>query len=372
MELERLLSDTERLCLIDSQTGNLQGAERAIEALRDMAPTRAEVRVTESSSPSAGPDALFKVVGQGTGGVLLLGHYDTVPRSPGLPLFERDGDFVRGWGVCDMKSGLASMMALLRELSEEPESFGVLYALVVGDEEWRAAPLKHRLAPWLGVDGALGFERGQLDASYSVVLERYGAAVLLSRVVSESLRAEKPLLGNSAITAASKLCLTLDELDSSLERIQLTPTALMAPSAINVVPEKAEVSSLIRFGAHEQLNRLISLLPDQSEGCAVEHEIDVRVPCLYPSPASTGVARELEELFPGLQVRSERGAGDTSWIAEAIDLVLDGLGAAGDQEHSAHERAAISSFLPQYELSREAARLIIGPGEGRPASVPLL
>lgn len=359
MDIARILRDTEKLCVIDTETGNQAGAMEAIACLESMSPPGTNSKIMSGSSPGAGPDLLLTVQGSGSGGVLLLGHYDTVPSPPGMEPFGVEGDFMRGLGVCDMKSGLALMMQLMREISDYPSDFGVVHALIVGDEEWRAAPLRHRMYPWPGVGGVLGFERADLEARVSLVLERYGAAVLSSKVKAEALRAEKPLPGPSSIAAAGELVSVIDSLDRNLDRIQLTPTSLEAPSAINVVPAEARVESLIRFASEEQLQRLLSALPDQAGGCSVEHGLDRRVPGLFASLGSVELVRGLEAEFPGLEVRSVAGAGDVSWMAEGFDVVLDGLGPAGDGEHSLEERASLVSIEPQYQLARAAAWSII-------------
>lgn len=357
METDRLLASTELLCRIDSVTGDLQGAERMIAALKSLAPAAAEVQLRSSASPGAGPDLLLTLAGSGSGGLLLLGHYDTVPRAPGLPEWQLEGDFVRALGVSDMKGGLSVMLSLFDELSRVPESFEVVHALIVGDEEWRENPPLSHDSPWTGVSGVLGFERGRLGDPFSLIDSRFGAMVLRARVLSEALRAELPLAGSSSVRALSELSLLLEDMGGV--EVHSLVTRMSADSAVNVVPPEATLECLLRFISEECLTNFLSSLPSELSGCKLRFDPDFRAPCLQPSPATLALLDDLGDAFPDLQVRREVGAGDVSWFAPGLPVALDGLGPSGAGDHSRDERALISSFSSQLELARAAAGRIL-------------
>ena len=353
----KLLALTKQLCLIESVTGDLQGSEAIIALLREVAPEQATVKTFKSASPGAGSDIMLSLQGEGTGGVLLLGHYDTVPRSPGMELWKEESEWAYGLGACDMKSGLASMMEMLSELSEQTESFSVVHALILGDEEWRSRPPTHRLAPWLGVNGILAFERGQEGAPYSLVHGRYGAAVLHSKVSSEALRAQSPLRGKSAISALAALVDHIQEI--SIDRAQLAVTSVEAQSVINVIPAEAKCKSIIRYGDSKSIAAVEQALPNNLRGCEISHSFDYRVPLLPATQEGCDMLQLLSGQFPSLEIREETGSADSCWMAEGFPLVFDGLGAAGSGDHSAKERLEISSLLPQHKLASALAGLII-------------
>lgn len=357
METERLLATTELLCRIDSVTGDIGGAERMLAALRSLAPGSAEAQVSASASPGAGPDLLLTLSGSGNGGVLLLGHYDTVPRAPGLPEWQLDGDYARGLGVADMKGGLAVMLSLFEELSLSPGSFEVAHALIVGDEEWRVNPPVSHDAPWTGVSGVLAFESGRLNDSFSIIDSRFGAMVLGANVSSEALRAERPLAGASSPRALAELCLVLEEM--SPEEVHSVVTRMSADSAVNVVPACSSLECLLRFASQDSLEQLLSLLPAELSGCRLEFMQSFRAPALTPSPETLSLLAQLKGDFPELSVRREVGAGDVSWFASSLPLALDGLGPCGGGDHSREERAFIPSFLSQLGLAQAAAQLIL-------------
>lgn len=360
MEIDRLLANTELLCRIESVTGDTQGAERMIAALKSLAPDSAEVQLTASASPQAGPDLLLTLSGSGSGGVLLLGHYDTVPRAPGLPEWQVEGDFARGLGVCDMKGGLSVMLALFEELSRAPDSFEVVHALIVGDEEWRENPPLSHDSPWTGVSGVLGFERGRLGDPFSLIDSRFGAMVLGARVLSEALRAELPLAGPSSVRALSELSLLLEDMGGV--EVHSLVTRMSADSAVNVVPAETGLECLLRFISEQSLNDFLSGLPSELSGCELRFEPDFRAPAMEPSRDTLHLLADLAIQFPDLRVRREVGAGDVSWFAPGLPVALDGLGPSGAGDHSREERALIESFSSQLELARAATGRILSAG----------
>src|SRR5213595_1207709 len=96
--------------------------------------------------------------------LLLLGHLDTVfEKGSSVPLWERQGDRVRGQGVSDMKGGDVIMIEALRALA----SAGALAKanieiMFTGDEERAGAPISAARADMVAMgkraDYALSFE----------------------------------------------------------------------------------------------------------------------------------------------------------------------------------------------------------------------
>ena len=112
---EGLLADLEALVIRESPSDDAAAvttlAHFIVERLR-AAGVRAETR----SCPPRG-DAVLATVGEGDGGLLLLGHHDTVwPKGTlaEIPFGVEDGR-VRGPGVFDMKAGIALAMAVLAD-----------------------------------------------------------------------------------------------------------------------------------------------------------------------------------------------------------------------------------------------------------------
>lgn len=78
--------------------------------------------------------SLLAKLGEGDPLVTMLGHYDVVDGPPGSFRPRLDGDRLFGRGAADMKTSLAAMMLLLRELAQRPRPPSVAL-MITGDEE---------------------------------------------------------------------------------------------------------------------------------------------------------------------------------------------------------------------------------------------
>ena len=149
--------------------------------------------------------------------VLLTGHIDTVPVGGGWtrdPFGAEVADGrLYGRGACDMKAGLAAMLAAVAELREEGlEPAGdVVFAAVVGEEEDSAGTLA------LLADG--------VRADYAVLAEPTGLQLVRSNrglvnyhleIVGQSAHASSPELGRNAIVAAAHVVLELEGIAARL------------------------------------------------------------------------------------------------------------------------------------------------------------
>lgn len=149
--------------------------------------------------------------------VLLTGHIDTVPvgsdwtRDPfGAEVAEGR---LYGRGACDMKAGLAAMLAAVAELRDEGfEPAGdVVFAAVVGEEEDSAGTLA-LLADGLDADCAVLAEPTELR----LVRSNRGLVNYRIEISGESAHASSPELGRNAIVAAAQVVLELEAIAGRL------------------------------------------------------------------------------------------------------------------------------------------------------------
>ena len=114
-----LLLDLEALVIRESPSDDAE----AVTALGRFIAERlraAGIRAETRPCPPRG-EAVLASLGEGEGGVLLLGHHDTVwPKGTlaEIPFRVEDGR-VRGPGVFDMKAGITIAMAVLSKLARE-------------------------------------------------------------------------------------------------------------------------------------------------------------------------------------------------------------------------------------------------------------
>ncbi len=187
--------------------------------------------------------------------VVLAGHYDTVPAQANIP-GRIEGGAVHGLGAADMKSGLAVLLELARELEEravEPEVDVALLAF--GKEE---LPAEHSPLPHL-------FEHSQLvhEAGLAILLEPTSNAIqagclgnLNARFVFHGVSGhsarpwlaenaiERALAGLGAIAAIEPRAVEVGGLTFT-EVVSLT--RISGGIADNVIPDRAEAHVNFRY-----------------------------------------------------------------------------------------------------------------------------
>ena len=251
-----------------------------------------------------------------------------------------------------MKGGLAIIMGLLEQWSQRPESFEVLHALILGDEEWRLQPPIYRFSPWYNCQALLCFEGGEPDHKHSIVHGRFGASVIKTTASIDPIRAEYPLTGPSSIEATAELISRMNALtESGMPDLQIVPTQLLAESAVNVVPGQSSITSVARFRDESLLEEALGQLSVSKEGVLVSHDADHRFPALPPTEQGSATLEIIKQTFPDLHVVHRTGSSDVCWFANCFPTIFDGLGPCGGGEHSKKEWASAESFEHQYDLA---------------------
>jgi succinyl-diaminopimelate desuccinylase len=205
----------ESLVRIPSVTGEERAMAEAVAGWCEAAGLRVELREVQPGRPNV-------LARWGTGRrpvVILTGHLDTVPVGEGWTRdpfgAEVEGGRLYGRGACDMKGGLAAMLAALHDLRArglEPAG-DVLLAAVVGEEEDSAGTLA-LLEDGIAADRALLAEPTGLE----LVRGNRGLVNYRLTVAGASAHASAPELGHNAITAAAHVVLELEALARRLAR----------------------------------------------------------------------------------------------------------------------------------------------------------
>ncbi len=309
-------------------------------------------------------------LGSGEPRLILCGHLDTVgvegmtidPFDPEL----RDGRLY-GRGSCDMKGGVAAILAAAHALSEEPESLGgeLLVALTC-DEEHAS----------IGIAALL--EAG-LTADAAIVTEPTGLAIMPAhkgffwnevRVRGVAAHGSRPDVGRDAIRGAGRVLDALDLYEAQVEAGPAHPllghgsihagtiTGGVAPSVYpaecrfvlesRTLPGEGKdtVRAALEPVIEEARRRAPDLRFELEEGLSrTGSEVE------EGHPLREGLARALEA--EGVPVRTE---GMTAWVESAlfneagIPSVCFGPGAIG----KAH---TVDEFVPVEELET-AARVL--------------
>lgn len=322
--------------------------------------------------------------------LLLIGHLDTV--------FEKNSEFqafkvldesrVAGPGITDMKGGDVVIISALKAL----KNAGLLDSmkikvLLMGDEEKRGSPFhvatQKLIEAGHWADIALGFEDGDGDPK-TAVISRRGATSWLLKVKGRPAHSSQIFregYGYGAIFETARILNGFREKLSSVANLTFNPGAVVGGTKAefnvasangtafgknNIISETAVVYGDIRALSPEQLSEAKSVMKSIVNNNLDETEAEISFSAGYPpmSP-SDGNKRLLAEysavseaigLGAVIAVDPRKaGAADISFVAEHVDMALDGLGLMGWGGHTVKEVADIGTLNSQ---SKRAAVLM--------------
>ena len=327
--------------------------------------------------------------------LLLLGHLDTVfEKGSAVPLWERQGERVRGQGVNDMKGGDVIMIEALRAL----KTVGVLdraniEIMFTGDEERGGQPLQVARADMVAMgkraDYALSFEgsskhngvdtasiarrssggwvlkvKGKPAHSMGVFSERSGFGAIYE--TARILNAFREQVIEPSLTFNPGLA--YGGTDISYAEDKATASAF---GKSNVIARDAQVLGDLRYLSPEQgararqkMQAIVTSgnLPGTSATISFSEsyppmpptEAGAKLVELYSRASQDAGLGRIEILDPSL-----RGAGDVQFVAP-YTVGIDGLGAQGrgshtddeDLEIASIERGAVRAALLIYRLTQ--------------------
>ncbi|GAA1860234.1 M20 family metallopeptidase [Brevibacterium marinum] len=301
------------------------------------------------------------------GGILLLGHADTVwpVGTLGRLPFAVDDGRARGPGVFDMKSGLvATIGALERLVAQGRRGCDDISLLITGDEETGSITSRRLIEEAAAHSSAVLILEPSLDGA--VKIARRGAGIyrigLKGRAAHAGLEPEKG--ANALAEMASVLQRLALHSDESLGTT-VSPTFATAGTAVNTIPELAEVAFDVRAWSLDELERVDaafrSTLPRNPE-IALTLGGGINRPPLEREHAEAlhllarQVAEDLGQTpLDGVEVG---GASDGNFTASLGTPTLDGLGPLGDGAHAEHEWADLESIIERADLVAELIRRI--------------
>ena len=349
---------------ISSPSGDIAGAEEVLQIATKLAPAAARVERAPCSSADHAEDLILRLEGSGSGRIVLLGHVDTVvSHSDHLPLRSVE-DRLLGSGSVDMKGGVVLSFGVLRELAHRPETFAEVVLLLVCDEEWRAGDFVHA-QNFVGFDACLCFEAGELtpEGEEAVVVKRKAAGTLRVRAYGRSAHSgSAPDDGANALLALAQAAQAVaDRHDPSGElHLSAVPTVVHCGDAFNVVPAAGELLCDLRADEKCAFDTVMEGLPQQVDGVRLEGRLLRCWPGMDSRAATADVLGLAHARLGRSVVAAHRGgASDASYMAEAIDLVIDGLGPLGGEAHAPGEYVVEASLRTRAEVALALADAIL-------------
>ncbi len=357
-------AELERLVAVSSPSGDVAGAEAALQYALTLVPDGVRVERAPCSSANHADDLIVTLPGTGSGRVVLLGHVDTVHAHEDHRPLTRAGANLVGSGSVDMKGGDILALGVLRALAQRPQTFAEIALLLVCDEEWRAGDFAHtaRFADW---NACLCFEGGQLteDGEEAVVVKRKAAGTL--RVLAHGRSAHSgsaPEKGANALLALASAAQSVAALHDPKGPARLTsvPTVVRSGEAFNVVPAAGELLCDLRADELATFDLVLEGLPEAVDGVRLESEFLRRWPGMNSRAATAPLLEAAGQLIGRPIHGADRGgASDASYLAPVIEVTVDGLGPRGGGAHTPDEYILESSLRERAEVALALANAVL-------------
>lgn len=276
------------------------------------------------------------------GGILLLGHFDTVWPAGTIeqwPYAVAAGR-ASGPGACDMKGGIVQMLAAL-EMLPDASRVGVLLTC---DEESGSGTSRALIEEQARRSAAvLVCEPSTPDGALKVA--RKGGSVYQLMIRGKAAHAGvEPHLGINATVELAHQVFTVLDLADAANGTSVTPTVVMGGTTTNTVPEEASVSVDVRAWSSAELNRVdraIRSLPARLPGAVLTIAGGLN---RYPMPSETALpllemarAAAIDLGLAAPEGVRAPGASDGNFTGALGVPTLDGLGAVGGGSHARGE-----------------------------------
>ncbi|HVU35410.1 MAG TPA: hydrolase [Opitutaceae bacterium] len=352
---------------INSGSSHIAGLDRMRTVLA--AEFKSLPHATVESVPLAGTaaQALRVVIHPGAPvQILLSGHYDTVygAHHPFQKCTLRDDGTLLGPGVADMKGGLVTMLAALREFESGPQASRLGFeVLLTPDEETGSVasrPVLEDAARSRQHAFAMIFEPARSNGD--IVRARKGTGIFTVTCHGRAAHAGRdPAAGRNAILALVEYLPEIAELGRDLEGVSVNIGNIRGGGAVNIVPDFAEAQVNIRTTRLADEAEVIECLHElaepinQREGYRLIVDGSFNRPPKEVSPAEERLfawwQQCAHEVGVKLSWQDVGGGSDGNLLAAAGLPSLDGLGPVGDRMHSPEEYIHVETLAERARIA---------------------
>jgi len=313
---------------------------------------------------------------------LMIGHLDTVfaKNSQFQSYKVIDEQYISGPGITDMKGGDVIMLSALKALKAN----GLLdkmqiKVIMTGDEEKRGSPYeiatKELIEAGKWADIALGFEDGDGNPKTAVVSRRgsIGWRLEVTGRPAHSSQIFREKYGDGAIFEAARILNSFREQLSTQPNLTFNPGVMVGGTDVdfdpglakgnafgknNVIAQSTIISGDIRALSPEQLTNAQAVMQRIVSNNLKQTSATLEFFSGYPPMAPSDGNKKLLAIYSqasqdlGLgEVHavdpSKAGAADISFVANHVDMALDGLGLMGVGGHTVNEVADITTLVSQ-------------------------
>jgi glutamate carboxypeptidase len=280
--------------------------------------------------------------------ILLLAHLDTVwPHGSYQPLWEVNGDVVRGPGVFDMKAGFVQALFALKDIDGAADRVALV---ATTDEETGSFASRELIMELSAAAKAVLVLEASLDGK--VKTGRKGTAMYKVTVHGLASHAGlEPEKGVNATVEIAHVILQLAALENNEHGTTVVPTLLKSGNSANTVPDQAVLEIDARSFAQSEIERVdaaIKSLKATVSGARLEITGGLNRPPLQPA-STKALYEQIEEVAKSIGMAplgcaEVGGASDGNFAAAAGAQVLDGLGAVGGGAHAPSEWLSLKSI----------------------------
>ena len=280
--------------------------------------------------------------------ILLLAHLDTVwPHGSYQPLWEVNGDVVRGPGVFDMKAGFVQALFALKDIEGAADRVALV---ATTDEETGSFASRELIMELSAAAKAVLVLEASLDGK--VKTGRKGTAMYKITVHGLASHAGlEPEKGVNATVEIAHIILQLAALENKEHGTTVVPTLLKSGNSANTVPDLAVLEIDARSFAQSEIERVdaaIKSLKATDSDARLEINGGLNRPPLQPS-STKALYERIEQVAKSIGIAplgcaEVGGASDGNFAAAAGAQVLDGLGAVGGGAHAPSEWLSLKSI----------------------------
>lgn len=332
--LEPMLAALEALVRCESPTEDLDACREVVQLASDIA-TRVLGIPAQIKEIEGRPVFWW---GAEKPAVLLLAHLDTVwPKGSYQPIWEIDGDILRGPGSFDMKAGFIQALYALKGVT------GSVALVATTDEETGSHSSKRLIQELSASAKAVLVLEASLDGQ--VKTGRKGTAMYHIEVHGIAAHAGlEPEKGVNTTTEIAHVILALGQLESKEHGTTVVPTLLHSGNTTNTVPDLAVLDIDVRSYLQSELERVdgaIRNLASIHPQARLEISGGLNRPPLQQS-STQPLYERAEKVAMAIGMKplgcaQVGGASDGNFAAAAGAQVLDGLGAVGGGAHAPSE-----------------------------------
>ena len=336
-----MLQDLESLVRCESPSEDLSACKKVVQLANEIA-TRELGTAAEILEVNGRPVFWW---GDKNPKVVLLCHLDTVwPIGSFNPIWQIDGDVLRGPGTFDMKVGFIQALYALKDIQ------GSVALIATTDEEIGSHASKELIMQVSKTADAVLVLEASLDGK--VKTGRKGTAMYVVKAVGLASHAGlEPEKGINATVEIAAQILKLKELENSEFGTTVVPTMLKGGTTANTVPAEATLEIDARSFSQSDLGRVdraIQSLTAITPGAQIEITGGLNRPVLEPASCKElyEIAEKVAKSIGMAPLGSAQvgGASDGNFAAAAGASVLDGLGAIGGGAHAVNEWASIKAI----------------------------